>query len=429
MPHIEQLVEHIAHKNIQQQFANIYGGRPEILSAQTDRYRKLLSYFGRSHSVSEEVSLFSTPGRTEVGGNHTDHNAGRVLAAAIDLDIIAAVSKHSRNEIVIESEGFQTFSVNLDNLEAVGSEQNTSASLVRGICARMTGLRYTIGGFDAAVMSSVPHGSGLSSSAAFEVLVVSILDHLYNCNTIDPLSRAQIGQYAENVYFGKPCGLMDQSTCSAGGFVTIDFADFEQPSVKKIDYDFGSSGYSLAIVNTGGSHADLTEHYAAIKIEMIEVAKALGSDVLRGVSEETMRSSIPMLREKTTDRAILRAIHFYDDNRRVTEQVDALERNDFGEFLRLVIESGNSSWMKCQNSYTVKTPLQQPVSLALAVSESILKGRGAWRVHGGGFAGTIQAFVPDDLKDEYFTQMRAIFGPDSCHDLSIRQEGSIRIDI
>ncbi len=399
------------------------------MTVQTERYCALADTVTQSFSSDGAISFFSTPGRTEVGGNHTDHNAGRVLAAAIDLDVIASASKNDRGEIVIESQGFPDIRIDLGSLSAVKNEKNTSVSLVRGICARMATFGYKTGGFDAAVMSSVPEGSGLSSSAAFEVLIVTILDHLYNGNTIDPLTRAQIGQYAENVYFGKPCGLMDQTTCSTGGFVTIDFKDFEQPAVKMITYDFDSSGYSLAIVNTGGSHADLTEDYASIKQEMMDVAKALGGKLLRAIPEDKMRSNISLLREKTNDRAILRAFHFYDDNRRVTEQVDALERNDFDKFLRLVMESGNSSWMKCQNSYTVKTPHEQPVSLALAVSESILKDRGAWRVHGGGFAGTIQAFVPADIREEYFAKMRAIFGPDSCYDLNIRKTGSVRLDI
>ncbi|MFC1489886.1 galactokinase [Candidatus Latescibacterota bacterium] len=429
MQHKEKLIDNIHQEKTENLFKTLYGGSQDIISSQTQRYIDLVSSFDSVFPERDSVSFFSTPGRSEIGGNHTDHNAGRVLAAAVNLDIIAAVSENNRNEIVIESDGFENFTVNLSGLSMIESEINTSGALVRGVCARMKELGYEIGGFDAAFMSSVPNGSGLSSSAAFEVLIVTILDHLYNGNIIAPLTRAYIARYAENNYFGKPCGLMDQATCSAGGFVSIDFRDFDNPVVKKIEYDFSSRGYSLAIVNTNGSHADLTDDYAAIKNEMIDVAQALGGDVLREFSKEYILDNIPILRSKISDRAILRALHFYADNQRVVEQVSALEQDNPDEFMRLIIESGNSSWMMCQNCYTAKAVNDQPVSIALAISKSILKGKGAWRVHGGGFAGTIQAFVPNELKEVYFNKMREIFGQDSCYDLSIRPEGSIKLDI
>lgn len=428
----EKLIGKIGQDGTVQQFKKLYGSTQDVISSQTERYIELVSNFDRAFQESTDcgpVSIFSTPGRTEVGGNHTDHNAGKVLAAAINMDIIAAVSKNELHEIVIESDGFEKITVNLNDLTVHENEKNTSAALVRGVCARFKELGYEIGGFDAAVMSSVPEGAGLSSSAAFEVQIATIIDHLYNGNTISPVQRAQIAQYAENVYFGKPCGLMDQATCSSGSFVTIDFKDADNPDVKKIEYDFGSSGYSLAIINTGSSHADLTDEYAAVKNEMIEVANAFGGELLRSFSKEKVLENVAFLREKTSDRAILRALHFYADNQRVDEEVIALEQNNFSEFMRLVIESGYSSWMMNQNCYTTKAPQEQSVPVALSVSESILKGNGAWRIQGGGFAGTMQAFVPHELKAVYFTQMSEIFGPNSCYDLSIRSEGSIKLDI
>jgi galactokinase len=407
----------------------LYGGELAELRMQRGRYAGLITKFSRSFPASRDIELFSTPGRTEVGGNHTDHNAGRVLAAAVNLDIIAAVAKNDDGVIRVRSDEYSVADVNVDELSFIESERFAPSALVRGICARMVQLGYNIGGFDAFTTSNVPEGSGLSSSAAFEVLVVTILNHLYNKGCVDEITGARIGQYAENNYFGKPCGLMDQTTCAVGGFVTIDFEDFENPVVNRVGFDFSASGFSLVIVNTGSSHADLQGDYIALEQEMKDVAKALGRQVLRELSRQDVLGNLTCLRSQVSDRAILRALHFFSDDQRVVDEVASLQRNDFGAFLKLVIESGYSSWMLNQNCYSSSNVAEQGISLALAVSEILLKGRGAWRVHGGGFAGTIQAFVPDDLLREYVDQMQAIFGERSCHELMIRPVGATRVEV
>ncbi len=405
----------------------LYGEQPGEQDQQRERYAYLLRRFERIFPGSRDVQVYSSPGRTEVGGNHTDHNAGRVLAAAVDLDILAVVCPSQDGRIVIDSEGYRQVVVETGSLEVVESEMNTTTALVRGVCARMAQLGYAVGGFRACMTSRVPNGSGLSSSAAFELMMVTILSQLYNQGRVPPIQAALIGQFAENHYFGKPCGLMDQTTCAVGGFVTIDFKDFADPQVHKVDYDFAHSGYSLAIIGTGGSHADLTPDYAAIESEMKSVAQFFGGKVLREFSAGQVLANVPALREKLSDRAILRALHFYADDARVAEQVAALERGDFAAFLGLVVDSGRSSWTLLQNVYPPRTPHEQGVALALAVAETILAGRGAWRVHGGGFAGTMQAFVPADLAPRFFKQMSAIFGRQHCHQISIRPQGATRV--
>jgi galactokinase len=376
-----------------------------------------------------DVDIFSSPGRSEVGGNHTDHNAGRILAAAVDLDIIAVAAPNNSDLIAVHSEGYSPSIVNLRETNAVEEEKYTATSLVRGVCARFQQLGLSVGGFDAIATSKVPKGSGLSSSAAYEVLIATILNHLYNEGKVDPVLIAQISQYAENQYFGKPCGLMDQTTCSVGGFVTIDFKDFNHPVVRKLDYDFATSGYSMVIVDTAGDHADLNDEYQALENEMKSVAQALGGQVLREFSSQKVLDSMAYLRERVSDRAILRAIHFYGDDQRVVDQVRALETDQFERFLQLVIESGESSWQYLQNCYSPKLQHRQGISIALMVSEALLKGRGAWRVHGGGFAGTIQAFVPNDLLQAYLEQIERIFGNGSGHMVLIRPEGAIRMPV
>jgi galactokinase len=408
---------------------SLYGKRPAQIARQRERYRALIDQFSSLYPQVNDIQLFSVPGRTEVGGNHTDHNAGRVLAAAVDLDVVAVVVKEDTHVITLHSAGYSPSVVDLRDLSMVEAEKNTSTALIRGVCARMQELGYRVGGFSAYATSDVLKGSGLSSSAAYEVLVATILNHLYNQGHLDPILAAQIGQYAENHYFGKPCGLMDQTTCAVGGFVTIDFKDSAHPIVKKVAFDFASSGYSLVIVDTGGSHADLTDEYAAVAREMKSVAAALGKTVLRECSQEQVIAAIPVLRGKVSDRAILRALHFFQDDRRVVEQVDALQKGQFNRFLSLVVASGISSWTLNQNVYTSKNVSEQGVSLALAASETVLTGRGAWRVHGGGFAGTIQAFVPDDLLAGYVALMKSIFGAASCYELIIRPAGGIRVDL
>jgi galactokinase len=427
MPSIETITNYLNAKDGQAYLANLYGTHPSTLEIQVERYLGLLGRFLELYPERREVNFYSAPGRTEVGGNHTDHNAGRVLAAAVDLDIIAVASPNHEGVVRVHSEGFPPTLVKLSQLGMIQAERYTATSLVRGVCARFQLLGYQVGGIDAVVTSTVPRGSGLSSSAAYEVLMANILNHLYNQGALDPLSLAQIGHYAENAYFGKPCGLMDQTASAVGGFVTIDFKDFEHPLVRKVDFDFAASGYSLAIVDTAGDHTDLTAEYAAVEAEMKAVANALGGSVLREFSEGQVLEHIASLRKVAGDRAILRAIHFYRDDRRVVEQVAALEAGDFDSFLELVNDSGRSSWMLLQNCYPPNEVRRQGLTIALALSEALVKGRGAWRVHGGGFAGTIQAFVPDDLLPEYVKGMEAVFGRASCHAVHIRPAGTLSL--
>jgi galactokinase len=427
MAQIKELLALLNATTPTQGLVDLYGNKEDVLKAQKDRYCSLLQRFQAAYPGDHDAAFFSSPGRTEVGGNHTDHNAGRVLAAAVNLDILSIIEKTNDPWIIIDSEGYRPIKVEIDQLEVSEQEKYSPAALVRGVCARLKQLGYQIGGFRGYMTSNVPNGSGLSSSAAFELMVVAILNDLYNQGQIEPVLAAQIGQFAENEYFGKPCGLMDQTTCAVGGFVTIDFKDFAHPVVHKVDYQFANSGFSLAIIGTGGSHADLNEDYAAIENEMKSVASALGGKVLREYSAEKVLESIASLRGKVNDRAILRALHFYADDDRVVKQVAALENNEFDQFLQLVIESGYSSWMLCQNVFSPKNPAEQGIAVALSVSESILKGKGAWRVHGGGFAGTIQAFVPDELVPEYMHKMASIFGKENCHLISIRSKGATRV--
>jgi galactokinase len=407
----------------------LYGTVPQALETQKSRYQELLERFAAAFPDCPELDFYSAPGRTEVGGNHTDHNNGRVLAAAVDLDIVAAAAPNSRSVICVHSEGYTPIEVHLDDLSVKESETATSAALVRGICARLVKLDHCIGGFDAVLSSRVPKGSGLSSSAAYEVLIATILNHLYNQGDIEPKVLAQIGQYAENIYFGKPCGLMDQTTSALGGLVTIDFKEPGRALVRQVEVDFGASGMALVIVEPWGDHANLTDDYAAITREMRAVAQVFGGKVLRDCTLEQVLENIPYLRTQVNDRAILRAVHFFRDDQRVVDQVAALEAGNFGRFLDLVNESGRSSWMLLQNCYSERRVEQQGIAVALTVSEALLKGRGAWRVHGGGFAGTIQAFVPGDLLAAYITRMEQVCGTGSCHQVMIRPVGACRVDL
>jgi len=416
----------------------LYGRRPETVSRQQARYITLIEQFQSLYSGGPSgvlrdpgetnLELFSAPGRTEVGGNHTDHNGGRVLAAAVDLDIAAAVSQTAGSQITLNSEGYPPLAIDTRQLDPVPEERFTSAALARGVCAGMAKAGGKLGGVNACLASNIPRGSGLSSSAAYEMLVATVLNELYNNGRFSPLSLAQFGQLAEERYFGKPSGLMDQTTSAVGGFVTIDFKDFAAPLVRKVKYDLAGSGYALVIVETGGNHADLTPEYAACANEMKSVAQALGGKVLRDVSREQLLAKLPALRSKgLSDRAILRALHFFADDPRVVDQVQALEEGRFQRFLDLVNESGRSSWMLLQNCYPVSAPADpthQGIPLALALSELRLKPRGAWRVHGGGFAGTIQAFLPADMLSEYVAGMEVVFGKGACHPVLVRQEGA-----
>lgn len=407
---------------------SLYGADTSVIDTQKQLYAKLADEFVNSYG-DKELSVFSSPGRTEIGGNHTDHNHGRVLAGAVNLDNVAIASANGTDVVRILSSGYPQFEVNLSTLAPNKDEFYTSVGLVRGICARMKELGFAIGGFDAVINSGVPKGSGLSSSASFEVLIGAIVSHLFNDGGLDPVLNAQIGQYAENVFFGKPCGLMDQTACSVGGLVTIDFADPAKPIVKKVDFDFSKTGFALVITDTGGNHADLNDEYASLPSDMKGVAAKLGKTVLREVSLDQVIDSIPELRKDgVSDRAILRAIHFERDNERVAEQVADLEKGDFKSFLAKVCASGQSSFMYNQNVYPVNNVAEQGLSVALALSDVVLGSEGAWRVHGGGFAGTIQAFVPYCLLDKYVDTLEHTFGKGKCHKLFIRPQGAIKVE-
>lgn len=409
-------------------FEEFYGTEPEHINQQRNAYIRLLNKFLIQFGDSD-IRLFSSPGRTEIGGNHTDHNHGRVLAGAVNLDNIAVAARNGRQEIRVWSEGYRGFDVDITDLNPRPEEKHTSAALVRGVVARLAELGYAIGGVDICIDGRVPKGSGLSSSASFEVLVGVIISELFNAGTLSPLENALTGQYAENNFFGKPCGLMDQTACAAGGLIAIDFKDPHAPVVEKIDFDFKTTGYALVITDTGGSHAHLSDEYAVLPAEMKQVAGWLGGQVMRDVAQGQLLDAIPSVRKKTGDRAILRAIHFLGDNQRVIDQVNALKQNDFQSFLTMVKESGYSSFMYNQNIFTTHHPAEQSVSLGLALSELVLKGQGAWRVHGGGFAGTIQAFVPKDLLETYTNTLEHVFGKSSCLRLSIREKGACMLEV
>lgn len=399
----------------------------KAVEEQKPRYVETLNDFGELFGYDREVNIMSAPGRTEVCGNHTDHNNGKVLAASINLDAIAVVSKNDDNIIRVKSKGHKMNVVDLDDLVPNEANFGSSTTLVQGVAATIKNLGYTVSGFDACTTSDVMGGSGLSSSAAFEVLLGSILSYMFNDGKISPVEIAKVAQYSENVFFGKPCGLLDQMASSVGTFVTIDFKSTKDPVIKKIDFDFSKSGHSLCIVDTHGNHSDLTDDYAAVRAEMESVAQALGKNVLREVSYEEFFAALPELTGRVNDRAILRAIHFFNENKRVEKAVECLENNDFEGFKQVIIDSGRSSFMLNQNVYTPKNPTEQKLSLALAISKELLDGKGAWRVHGGGFAGTIQAFVPNDMLDEYKKTIEGVFGEGSCHVLIIRPVGGTQV--
>ena len=375
-----------------------------------------------------DVRLFSVPGRSEISGNHTDHNCGCVLAAAVDRDIIAVVSENSDDVVRVKSEGFEPDTVVLRGTRSAQEAPFTSAALIRGICDGLLRRGHAACGFDAYTTSDVMKGSGLSSSAAFEVMIAEIENVLANGSMLQPAELAIIGQYAENEYFGKPSGLMDQTACAVGSFIFIDFEKPAEAKIEKLPFDLQKAGYTLCVTDTGGNHADLNEDYASVPQEMKAVAATFGRDVLRGLDAETVLSRAATLREKTGDRAILRALHFFNENDRVIRQKAALEDGDIDTFLSLVSESGRSSFMYLQNVYTVKNVREQGLSLALAVSDQLLRGKkAAFRVHGGGFAGTIQAFVPTEDTEMYRKGMERVFGEGSCHVLRIRAEGATEL--
>ena len=405
----------------------LYGSCEQTISRQKQRYADAVDRFRECYPDCEEISVFSAPGRTEIGGNHTDHQHGCVLAAAVNLDIIAVVSFHNYGVIRLQSEGYSLDKVDLNDLSVHDDEKGSSSALIRGIAAKFREKGVEVCGFDAYTTSSVLSGSGLSSSAAFEVLVGTIIDRHYNNGRAGAVEIAKIGQYAENVYFGKKSGLMDQMVSSVGGLVSIDFHDTKNPKIQSFPFDFENAGYCLCITDTKGSHADLTEDYVAIRSEMEGIAAQFGKSYLRDVNENDFYSAIPQLREKCSDRAVMRAAHFFAENKRAVQEANALSDENMDYFLELVKQSGESSANLLQNLYSCSQPTEQALSIGIMISKRILGDKGAVRVHGGGFAGTIQAFVPTDKANEYVSEMNRVYGDGSCYVLKIRSVGGVEI--
>lgn len=418
-----ELKQEIENGKLDRQFCVLYGEEKNGY----DRYKEVLSLHEEFYGEREGMALFSVPGRTEICGNHTDHQHGRVLAGAVDLDVIAAVSKNDKNIIRIHSKGYNEDLIDLCDLAPRDSERTHSASLVRGVAARMRALGCEVSGFDAATISNVLVGSGLSSSAAFEVMVATIINLLFNKGKLTPAELAKVAQYAEREYFGKPSGLMDQTACSVGGCVEIDFNNPTVPAITQLDFDLESNGYKLVIVNTGANHSDLTDDYGSIPADMKKVAAFFGEEVLRNVSKKQFDKNLCKVRKEVGDKAILRAIHFFEENDRVPEVSKAIKENDTKKFFELVKASGKSSYQKLQNIYSDKNPNEQSIALALAIAEKLLGDSGACRVHGGGFAGTIQAFVKNEKLIDFVSQMENIFGDKACFVLNIRNVGGEQV--
>ena len=403
--------------------ASLYCCAPAETASEAARYAAVLDGLEKTFGSHAEAGLYSAPGRTEIGGNHTDHQHGRVLAGSVNIDMIAAAAPNDKNQLRVQSEGYDLCVIDLNDLEARKEEENTTASLLRGECAAFTQRGAKLAGLDVYISSNVPKGSGVSSSAAFEVLIGVILNDCFMTEKVSPIAIAQIGQWAENVYFGKPCGLMDQMASSVGNIITIDFASPAKPVVEPVAVDFSKAGLALCILDSGADHADLTDEYAAIPAECRAVAAVCGGEVLRDVPFETFLAKLPECRRQCGDRAVLRAFHVYADNDRVAKQVAALHDGDFGTFLSLVNESGCSSWEYLQNVIPAGYKEHQEVGVTIAAAKHLLGNKGAVRVHGGGFAGTVQAFVPVEMLDEFKAGMEAILGEGRCHVLSIRPEG------
>lgn len=423
---IREALQGIENNEFLTAFQKIYGTDETELNRQKQRYTDAVNNFAEQYPQREEIRFFSASGRTEIGGNHTDHQNGCVIAAAVNLDIIAVASFHQDGIIRIKSEGYESFEVELSNVSAQSGESGTAA-IVCGIAAKFMDMGTKIGGFDLYCTSDVLSGSGISSSAAFETLIGTIIDSYYNDNKAGAVEIAKIGQYAENVYFGKNSGLMDQMVSSVGGLVFIDFYDTENPEIDSFSFDFEEYGYCLCITDTKSSHADLTDDYVAIRSEMEKVAAHFGKPHLRFVSEVAFYDAIPKLRETCSDRAIIRAAHFFEENTRAKSEAQALKEGNVEHFLELVRKSGHSSATLLQNQFSCSDPENQAITLAIMISRKFLGDRGAVRVHGGGFAGTIQAFVPVNLADEYIAEMNKLFGENSCKKLRIRSVGGIEI--
>ena len=403
--------------------ASLYCCSPAETASEAARYTAVLDGLEKTFGSHAEAGLYSAPGRTEIGGNHTDHQHGRVLAGSVNIDMIAAAAPNDKNQLRVQSEGYDLCVIDLNDLEARKEEENTTAALLRGECAAFTQRGAKLAGLDVYISSNVPKGSGVSSSAAFEVLIGVILNDCFMTEKVSPIAIAQIGQWAENVYFGKPCGLMDQMASSVGNIITIDFADPAHPDVEPVQVDFSKAGLALCILDSCADHADLTDEYAAVPAECRAVAAVCGGEVLREVPFDTFIAKLPECRRQCGDRAVLRAFHFYADNDRVPQQVAALRSGDFDTFLQLVTASGDSSWEYLQNVIPAGYKEHQEMGVTIAAAKHYLQGKGAVRVHGGGFAGTAQAFVPVDMLADFKAHMEAILGEGRCHVLSIRPEG------
>ena len=423
----EERIARLDSEETREQLRYLYGEDESLLKKQQERYAALIRRHADLFGEKEKVQLISAPGRTEIGGNHTDHNHGRVLAAAVNLDALCAVSPRDDLKVHFYSEGYDPIVMELTDLSARPEEKGTTMALIRGVAGGMRQAGYRIGGFDAAVTSTVAGGSGLSSSAALEVMITGVLDSLYNQFDMPYVLRAQISKQAENDWFGKPSGLLDQMASAAGGLVTVDFRDTDHPEVEALSYDFAKKGYALVVVATGGSHANLTDQYAAIPAEMKSVAECFGQPVLRGLTAEQLTAEINSLRKKVSDRALLRAFHFIREDERVPLQVNALKQDRIGDFLELIKESGRSSYMYLQNVFADNR--DQSLSLALCLAEELLRGDGAWRIHGGGFAGTTLNFVPAGKVQEVVDVMEQAFGKDACKVLNIRPVGAARVEV
>lgn len=426
MQNIMSVRESLEQGSLDQRIREIYVDEQRV-PYNRERYIRAIDRFTELFPSEKEIEIYSAPGRSEVCGNHTDHQNGMVLATSINLDAIAIVAKAEESVIRLVSGDFPMEEVDVADLSMKEEEQSTTTALIRGVAAGMKERGHKVGGFTAYITSDVLMGAGMSSSAAFESLIGTILSGLYNDMKVSSIEIAQIGQYAENIYFGKPCGLMDQMACSVGGMIFIDFKEKEHPEVRQVHTDFEKAGLSLCIVDTKGSHADLTPDYAAVPAEMNQVAQALGREHLREVPRETFFKELPKLWKETSGRAVLRAIHFYEEEERVLRGVKSLEESDYPGFLSVIKASGDSSAKYLQNIYSPKDVDSQNVTVALAVSESVLGENGVCRVHGGGFAGTIQAFVKNEAVAAYKEQIEAIYGDDSCHVLKVRLQGGIRV--
>ena len=423
---IRDVLQKIENNAFTKTFQKLYGTSEEVLQHQKQRYLDAVQKFTQLYPKRKAIRIYSAPGRTEIGGNHTDHQHGCVLAAAVNLDAVAVVAFHRDGVIRVKSEGYDAFTVNLDDLSVQSTETGTAA-IIRGIAAKFSGMGAEIGGFDLYCTSDVLSGSGISSSAAFETLIGTIIDSYYNKNNAGAIQIAKIGQFAENIYFGKNSGLMDQTVSSVGGLVFIDFFDTENPKVESFTFDFEEYGYCICITDTKSSHDDLTADYSAIRNEMESVAKYFGKPHLRLVSEAAFYNNIPEIRKNCSDRAIIRAAHFFEENTRAKLEATALKEGNIELFLELVRKSGHSSATLLQNQYSCSDPENQAITLAIMTSRKLLEDRGAVRVHGGGFAGTIQAFVQLELADAYTSEMNRIFGENACKKMRIRPVGGVEI--